>query len=218
MTLRTPPMPPTPLSGQTQARGDTFVSRVLQATLAQLAEVGFERLTIPAVALAADVNKTSIYRRWATPAALVRDAIGMAMQATDAAPDTGSLRGDLRALALGLGAFMASPIGAAIFRVSLVPQAAPELQAIAQLAYAQPPAHVAQTPNSHAPNPQPPPGPWQAIARARERGELKPHTQASVLLFALAGSVLHRVFVEKGAVDEAFVDAVLDLLLSGAGQ
>lgn len=46
-----------------QPRGEAFTRAVLEVTLAQLAEVEFERLCIPRVAEVAGVNKTSIYRR-----------------------------------------------------------------------------------------------------------------------------------------------------------
>ncbi|MUT64710.1 TetR/AcrR family transcriptional regulator [Paenibacillus sp. NEAU-GSW1] len=49
--------------------------RILDATLASLAEVGVEKLSIEMVAQRAGVGKTSIYRRWANKEALIVDSL-----------------------------------------------------------------------------------------------------------------------------------------------
>ena len=69
-----------------------------EAALALLAEVGYDRLTMDAVAARARAAKTTIYRRWPGKAELVVDALASLKGAPDI-PDTGSLRQDLRALA-----------------------------------------------------------------------------------------------------------------------
>ena len=51
---------------------------ILQATLDVLADVGYDRLTMDAVAHAAKASKATLYRRWSTKAALVIDAIARA--------------------------------------------------------------------------------------------------------------------------------------------
>jgi AcrR family transcriptional regulator len=69
-----------------------------EATLALLAEVGYDRLTIDAVAARAGAAKTTIYRRWRGKAELVVDALD-SLKGVPEIPDTGSLRQDLNALA-----------------------------------------------------------------------------------------------------------------------
>lgn len=86
-------------------------------TLARLAEVGFERLSIPEVAELAGANKTSVYRRWPSKDELVRDALKAAMSHADLPPDTGALRGDLVGLAQSVATFMQAPQGAAVIRI-----------------------------------------------------------------------------------------------------
>ena len=63
-----------------------------------LAEVGYDRLTMDAVAARAGAAKTTIYRRWPGKAELVVDALN-SLKGVPEVPDTGSLRDDLRALA-----------------------------------------------------------------------------------------------------------------------
>lgn len=65
-----------------------------RAALEVLAEVGYDRLTIDAVAARAGAGKATCYRRWTGKAELVVDAVG-SMKAQPELPDTGTLRGDL---------------------------------------------------------------------------------------------------------------------------
>ncbi|MHB1518645.1 MAG: TetR/AcrR family transcriptional regulator [Acidimicrobiales bacterium] len=67
---------------------------IREAVLELLAESGYDRLTIDAVAARARAGKTTIYRRWAGKPELVVDALGC-RTVHDPVPDTGSLRGDL---------------------------------------------------------------------------------------------------------------------------
>ena len=68
------------------------------AALVLLAEVGYDRLTMDAVAARARAGKTTIYRRWPGKAELVVDSLNC-LKGVPEIPDTGSLRQDLRALA-----------------------------------------------------------------------------------------------------------------------
>jgi AcrR family transcriptional regulator len=183
-----------------QPRGEAVVHAVLEATLTQLAELGFARLSIPDVATAAGVNKTSVYRRWPTKAALVRDALGSAMSHADEVPDTGTLRGDLIALARTVAAFMQSNMGMAVVRIMLAEGGNPEVRALGSTAY--------QTTGSQ--------GPWMVIKRAVERGEWRRSQDPSLLLFTIAGALMHRVLVEQRDVPDPYIRQLVDLVLLGA--
>lgn len=69
-----------------------------EAALALLAEVGYDRLTMDAVAAHARAGKATIYRRWQDKAELVVDSLN-SLKGVPEIPDTGSLQQDLRALA-----------------------------------------------------------------------------------------------------------------------
>ncbi|WP_051301087.1 TetR family transcriptional regulator [Actinomadura rifamycini] len=77
--------------------------RALAAALGLLAEVGYDRLTMEAVAARVQASKATLYRRWPGKAELVVDAVrahgGDGTPGGDGDPlvpsDTGSLRGDL---------------------------------------------------------------------------------------------------------------------------
>ncbi len=173
---------------------------VLEAALEQLAQVGFERLTIPLVAQQAGVNKTSIYRRWPSKIELVRDALGTATHHTQEAPNTGTLRGDLIALARTVAAFTQSPVGTAVVRIMLAESSNPQMRALAAMAYSEASGS----------------GPWAVMQRAVMRGELKEGLDPSLVLFTIAGAIMHRVFVEQADANDELLAQVIDLVLYGA--
>lgn len=184
-------------------RGRAVVERVHRVTLERLAEVGYERLSIPDVARLAELNKTSVYRRWATKPELVRDALTEAVAETQQDPDTGSLRGDLVAAARRVGRFVQSPRGMAVLRVLVSEGEHPEVRAIREAA-------MGSAMSRHA-------GALQRIVdRGRARGELSEDVDPALVLYAVAGALIHRVLVEGADVDDALVDRLVDLVLFGA--
>src|SRR6476620_10583062 len=75
---------------------------ILDAALEVLSEVGYDRLTMDAVAQRAKASKATLYRRWNSKATLIVD--GLASQKTPPPlPDTGDLRSDLLAAFCGMG-------------------------------------------------------------------------------------------------------------------
>src|SRR5580658_8039511 len=72
--------------------------RVLTTTLDLLMEAGLDQLTIDEISRRSGVAKTTIYRHWANRSALVIDACSQMTDGEEAAPDTGSLEGDVRAI------------------------------------------------------------------------------------------------------------------------
>ena len=67
--------------------------------------------TLAQIALRAGVQKTTVYRRWATVEALLHEALADRPRREIPIPDTGSLRGDLRALATAGHRFQSSNEG-----------------------------------------------------------------------------------------------------------
>lgn len=83
---------------------------MLQATLELLTEVGFEAMSIEAIAARARVGKTTIYRRYSSKAELVADAIESIREEV-LIPDTGSLWGDMDALIQKAAQISLNPLG-----------------------------------------------------------------------------------------------------------
>jgi AcrR family transcriptional regulator len=95
-------------------RGDVLNSAIFEATLDELAEVGYAKLTMERVAARAGASKASVYRRWSSRMELVLDAVHhLAPDPTDI-PDTGSLRGDTLAFLRAAAELLAGPGGEAL--------------------------------------------------------------------------------------------------------
>src|SRR4029453_17126372 len=94
-------------------------SAVLGATLALLAERGFDGLELPEVAVRAGVNASTVYRRWGSKTRLVGEALLERARPLSPTPDTGALRTDRERLFLGGGALLRPPSVRALFEVLL---------------------------------------------------------------------------------------------------
>jgi AcrR family transcriptional regulator len=76
---------------------------------ALLIEAGPGAFTVADVARRADVNPTSIYRRWGSLEAVILDVEAAKLADISPLPDTGTLRGDLLAYALTVAADIVRP-------------------------------------------------------------------------------------------------------------
>jgi AcrR family transcriptional regulator len=170
--------------------------QILDATLEVLADMGYDRLTMDAVATRAKASKATLYRRWNGKVSLVIDALHSAKRMPEP-PDTGSLRGDLLASFCGLGgltdertvATFASVV-TAIFRDREFAEAF-RREVI---------------------------GPRSALSRsifvrARDRGEIADSVDLDLLAPALAGIVLHRLYVMGELPDQALITRVIDQII-----
>ena len=169
---------------------------ILEATLEVLADVGYDRLTMDAVATRAKASKATLYRRWNNKVSLVIEAL-QASKGMSELPDTGSLRGDLMTAFCGMGG-LADPTTVATF--------ASVLTAIAR------DRDFAEAFRRDVV------GPKIAVSRqiwdrARERGELREDADLSLLEPALAGIVLHRVFVMGEQPDADLITRVIDQII-----
>jgi AcrR family transcriptional regulator len=84
-------------AGAAVLRGD-ITKAIRDAVMAELAEVGYGRLSIEAVARRAGVGKTAIYRRWSNKLEMVLEIVSDVAGRSVPLPDTGSFAGDLQLL------------------------------------------------------------------------------------------------------------------------
>ena len=87
-----------PARGRGRPRSVEADQAILHATLRMLGTQGVAGTTIEGVAADAGVGKTTIYRRWPTKTDLIRASISDIVPRGDP-PDTGSMAGDMAALA-----------------------------------------------------------------------------------------------------------------------
>jgi AcrR family transcriptional regulator len=155
-------------------------------------------LSVERIARAAEVNKTSVYRRWPTRGALVAAALERVLQDLDrGSPDTGSLRSDLLAMANGIAALLREPLGRELARAAFTADAGPELAALATRQLAS---------NTAA---------RELAERARARGELRAEVDASLLLDLVAGSLLHHVMIMQAAPSKRWIESLVTVLVAG---
>lgn len=169
---------------------------ILDATLEVLADVGYDRLTMDAVATRAKASKATLYRRWTNKVSLVIDALQHSKGPTEI-PDTGNLRDDLRGLMCAEGG-LGDPQSVAMFAAVLTAIARDAEFGAAFRAQVVGPKIAASQ---------------QIWERARERGEIREDADLSLLEPALAGIVLHRVFVMGEAPDDELITRVIDQII-----
>ncbi len=180
-----------PLDRGADGRAARSRATVLAETYRLLAEGGIGGVSIDEIARRTGVAKTTIYRHWPSRAALLLDACSQ-LGSPPAVPDTGSLRGDLTALATELAAGLSSPGWPAVLP-SIIDAAErdPELAAL----------HAAL----HARLTKP----LLVVAkRAKERGEL-PGRRPEDVVAAVAGPLFYRRWFSKETLDSRFVAAVV---------
>jgi AcrR family transcriptional regulator len=84
--------------GRPRRRGEVLYAAIFEATLAELAEVGYSRLAMERIAARAGASKVSLYRRWPSRAELVVAALRHQHGDPEPSPDTGNLREDVLTL------------------------------------------------------------------------------------------------------------------------
>jgi AcrR family transcriptional regulator len=186
---------PEPQATRPRIEGDRE-QEILQATLDVLAEHGYDRLTMDAVATAAKASKATLYRRWNGKISLVIDALLSQKQPAEV-PDTGTLRGDLMATYCGMGGFGDAR---AVSTFTSVLTAMVRDQEFAE-AY----RRDVLGPKVAASN--------TIYTRALERGELADGVDLSILAPALAGIVLHRFFVLGEQPSEERIGRIIDQII-----
>jgi len=87
-----------PARGRGRPRSEEADQAILAATLAMVADHGVAGTTIEGIAAEAGVGKTTIYRRWESKNQLILAAVSQ-MAPGGYPPDTGSVPGDIKALA-----------------------------------------------------------------------------------------------------------------------
>jgi AcrR family transcriptional regulator len=173
---------------------------ILAATLALLGELGFERMSIEAIATHAGVGKTTIYRRWKTKEDLVADALS-SVKATPVVPDTGDLRADVAVLAEQFATAVRDPLGRRV--ITLIIDTLTNNPALAELYW----ERFGALKNDAL---------RTVLVRAVERGQLRADANLDVILDLISGYVLYQLLVKPPS--QAFqsgVDAVLDVIFQG---
>jgi AcrR family transcriptional regulator len=177
-------------------RSQRVVSAVLAAAAEELARRGYVAFQIEEVARAAEVNRTSIYRRWPTKALLVEAAL-REVSPFRPQPPTGDLKRDLFAMLVQVVRWLRTTQGQSIRRMVELDAHEPELAQIVQ----------ALREESLAP--------WdEAIRAAKERGELDRAVDARLMTQMILSPVVMRI--ETGErVDTRTLSTIVSIVVNG---
>ena len=174
---------------------------ILEACAELIAEEGFSGVSIEAVAARSGAAKTTIYRHWPSREALLIEAFGVCTDATFAAPDTGSLREDLRVVLGGLATKLNE--GGWCSALSSLADAAsrdPELERL----------HIVTLTERRRPL-------TDVLERAAQRGDLPGDLDIEDAVALLAGPLFYRAMIARQSVDDAFVARAVDAGLAELG-
>ncbi|MFI7102879.1 TetR/AcrR family transcriptional regulator [Streptomyces sp. NPDC050161] len=191
------PHPP----GTARPGGRTARTReaVLTAVFDELAESGFGALTMEGIAQRSGIHLATIYRRWRNIEGLVCDLLTDVSSTSVPLADTGTLDGDLRALAYSLqtlyeAARVRGLLDAVVSAAARQPEAAGILRDFfdvrLQLAGAM-------------------------VGRAIARGEVPDDTDPVAVISALAAPFYYRLLISRRPVDRALADSAATAVRAG---
>jgi AcrR family transcriptional regulator len=172
---------------------------IAAATFAELAEAGYGRLSIEAVARRAGVGKTAVYRRWPGKYEMVLDLVARAAVQVADAPDTGSLRGDVLAFLTGVDQALRHPLLSRIVP-DLLAEAARDSEMFEALERR---IGVVRRRNVA-----------KIVDRAIERGELPADTDIDLGLNFLAGPLYLRIVINRAEPDPERLDRMADKIIA----
>ncbi len=172
-------------------RGAPVRDAVLSATLSELAEVGYDALTVEAVARRAGVHKTTVYRRWVDRSGLVVDALTSQIAVDVPISSAGPIESDLRRYARSFVRWVTSPTGRTVLAALLSDAARlPEIAEVKRRFFAD---RIARA--------------EPLVAAAIARGELPPTTSPGDVVRGLVAPIYLRLAITAEPVDQSTADA-----------
>ncbi|MFE7660376.1 TetR/AcrR family transcriptional regulator [Streptomyces celluloflavus] len=172
---------------------------VLAAVFEELGDGGYPALSMEKIAQRSGVHLATLYRRWRCMEGLVCEAL-IDRSAAVPLPDTGTLPGDLRALAHAIGAFYGEPrmrglIEAVVAAAARDPESATVLRSFFE-------DRLRTT--------------GQMVDRAVARGELPAGTDAAEVLAALGAPFYYRILIARRPVDRALAESAATAVWAAA--
>ncbi|MEV0056680.1 TetR/AcrR family transcriptional regulator [Saccharopolyspora shandongensis] len=175
---------------------------ILTAARELIAEVGYAKLSIEAIAARAGVGKQTIYRWWPSKGAVVFDSLLALSEGADGEgivlPDTGDIEADLKTVLRATAAEFADPEFEAPIRAlnnEIINDA--ELAAIYREKMAAPVEEAKK----------------ERLRSAQRAGQLAADADLDLLLEVLYAPLAQRWLLRSGPLDDAFADALVDATL-----
>ena len=181
-------------------RNERSRQAILDASIALIDELGYDKLSIEAIARRAGVGKQTIYRWWSSVGAVVLEAATQSLDPVVAFPDTGDFFADMRSQLVGIVELITTTgFGAAYRGVMAAGQSDPGLL---EAVYTE---VIEQNVTA-----------FQARASiARERGEIRADADVATLRDILYGVIEYRL-LHGMSLEAAYIDALLAVAFDGA--
>ncbi|MBF6173297.1 TetR/AcrR family transcriptional regulator [Nocardia blacklockiae] len=189
--------PPETRAHTGRRRNEQVHAAILAAALDLLATSDGSPITIDAIARAAGVGKQTIYRWWPSKGAVLLDALLATADRVVPQPDTGTMRGDLRAVVTATFAGAQEPSTAAALR-TLVRESARDTHLADLLREFTAARRKAVR---------------DILVRGRERGELAAATDPDLIVDQFYGLFWYRFLLGHAPLDRATAEQLTDSLL-----
>ncbi|CRZ18406.1 TetR/AcrR family transcriptional regulator [Mycolicibacterium neworleansense] len=178
---------------------DDVTAAIESAFFEELAAVGYGRLSVDAVAKRAGVGKAAIYRRWKSKQDLAVDLVTKVAVAAIDVPDTGTLRGDIRAYLQNGREALTHRLARTIIP-DLLAEAARDPEYAATIA-----GQIREPRRLKA---------AQLFERARRRGQIADDADIDVALDMIGGALYWRQSVMQIDADDNYLDRLTDAILT----
>ncbi|HJP72841.1 MAG TPA: TetR/AcrR family transcriptional regulator [Pseudonocardiaceae bacterium] len=180
---------------------ESVTAAITSAMFEQLAETGYARMSMDAVARRAGVGKAAVYRRWRSKQAMLIDLVGTVVRRNvPEVPDAGSLTGDVRGFLDVIVAQAADPrVRLIALDVLVETTRTPELAAALHDVVAQPRRTAAAA----------------VLTRAIDRGELSADLDRELGLDLLISPLLMRLLLAADQVDDAYLARLTTVIVTG---
>jgi AcrR family transcriptional regulator len=173
---------------------------ILTAAVDLISELGYERVSIEAIAKRAGVGKQTIYRWWPSKGAVALEALNDSLAAVVDFPDSGDIVEDLRIQMKGVTQLLGSrEVGPVYQGIIAAAQCDPAISR-AHLEDIIEPANVAF---------------HERIDRAQDRGELRSDFDRQAMIDLLYGAIYYRLLLHTRPLEPAQIDAALDIAFRG---
>lgn len=171
---------------------------MLAAALEELGRVGYEKLSFEDVAVAAGVNKTTLYRRWSHKRDIVNEALVHFAADIPAPADHGELRKDLVAQLKLRRDLVSRPAIRGLIRLSLGGPMHPDIATVGNGIQEQKSAEA-----------------QLVLLRAIARGELPPETDIRLLRSLMSGAVDESLVFRGEPLSDEQIERIVDMILFG---
>ncbi|MDT7799236.1 MAG: hypothetical protein QOI78_2669 [Actinomycetota bacterium] len=175
---------------------------ITDAVLHELAEQGYGRLSMEAVAKRAGVGKSALYRRWASKHEMITAVVAEFSVSRAVLEDTGSLRGDLRVTLQAMIDWLTHPLFSRILP-DLVAEGArnPEMAESARTSIGGPRRDRAEV----------------MLRRAVDRGELPADLDVEMAMDVLGAPIYWRMVVRRAPVEPDYLERLVEYVLRALG-